>query len=161
MKTDGFYIKHKNREEAIEFIDLVVGRGYVLDDGVDGHHRDCCPLDPEGWNLVGVNDEDQTEFFHTPTSFDPKAKLMTLQQVRDMFKDDEEKASPLSKQVDGDHYKKLKIQPVEYNHANNIPFIEGCIIKYATRWRGKGGIKDLDKIIHFAELLKELETQSK
>ena len=65
--------------------------------------------------------------------------------------------SALHKQVGGDHYKKLKIQPVEYIHANGIPFIEGCIIKYATRWRDKGGLQDIDKIIQFAELLKELE----
>ncbi len=65
--------------------------------------------------------------------------------------------SALSKQVGGSHYKKLKIQPVEYIHANGIPFIEGCIIKYATRWRDKGGLQDIDKIIQFAELLKELE----
>ncbi len=66
-------------------------------------------------------------------------------------------ASAKDTQVDGTHYKKFAIQPVEFIHKNNIPFIEGCIIKYAVRWRDKGGIKDLDKIIHFAELLKELE----
>ena len=65
--------------------------------------------------------------------------------------------SALNIQVGGGHYKDLAIQPVEYIHANSIPFIEGCIIKYATRWRSKGGIKDLEKIKHFAELLIELE----
>ena len=65
--------------------------------------------------------------------------------------------SAISTQVDGDHYRKLKIQPVQYIHANKIPFIEGCIIKYATRWRDKGGIKDLNKIRHFVDLLIELE----
>lgn len=68
--------------------------------------------------------------------------------------------SALDVQVAGDHYKKLKIQPVEYIHANNIPFIEGCIIKYASRWRDKGGIKDLEKIKHFADLLIELEKKN-
>lgn len=68
--------------------------------------------------------------------------------------------SALDVQVAGDHYKSLKIQPVEYIHANNIPFIEGCIIKYATRWRDKGGIKDLEKIKHFADLLIELENKN-
>lgn len=68
--------------------------------------------------------------------------------------------SALDVQVGGDHYKKLKIQPVEYIHANSIPFIEGCIIKYASRWRDKGGIKDLEKIKHFAELLIDLETRA-
>lgn len=62
------------------------------------------------------------------------------------------------KQVGGDHYRKLKIQPSKYNHANNIPFIEGCIIKYATRWRDKGGIEDLEKIKHYVDLLIEFES---
>lgn len=60
-------------------------------------------------------------------------------------------------QVGGNHYSKLKIQPVEYIHANEIPFIEGSIIKYATRWREKGGVDDLRKIKHFVDLLIELE----
>lgn len=68
--------------------------------------------------------------------------------------------SALDTQVGGDHYKKLKIQPVEYIHANAIPFIEGCIIKYASRWRGKGGLADLEKIKHFAQLLIDLELQA-
>ena len=65
--------------------------------------------------------------------------------------------SAFDTQVGGDHYRTLKIQPVEYIDANNIPFIEGCIIKYATRWREKGGIKDLEKIKHFVDLRIELE----
>ena len=68
--------------------------------------------------------------------------------------------SALDVQVAGNHYKKLKIQPVEYIHGNGIPFIEGCIIKYASRWRDKGGIKDLEKIKHFVDLLIELETRN-
>lgn len=65
--------------------------------------------------------------------------------------------SARDKQIGGNHYRNLAIQPVEYNHANKIPFIEGSIIKYATRWREKGGIDDLRKIKHFADLLIELE----
>lgn len=66
--------------------------------------------------------------------------------------------SSLSNQIGGNHYSKLKIQPIEYIHANNIPFAEGCAIKYLTRWRDKGGIKDLQKARHFIDLLIELET---
>lgn len=69
--------------------------------------------------------------------------------------------SALDVQVGGDHYKNLKIQPAKYCHANNIPFIEGCIIKYATRWRDKGGIKDLEKARHFIDLLIEFEQGNK
>lgn len=68
--------------------------------------------------------------------------------------------SALQTQVAGDHYKSLKIQPIEYIHANGIPFAEGCVIKYVSRWRDKGGIKDLEKAKHFIELLIELETRA-
>lgn len=67
--------------------------------------------------------------------------------------------NPLKKQIAGSHYKELKIQPVEYIHNNNIPFIEGCIIKYATRWRNKGGLEDIKKIKHFCDLLIALESK--
>jgi hypothetical protein len=69
--------------------------------------------------------------------------------------------SALDMQVAGSHYKKLKIQPIEFIHANNIPFAEGSVIKYVTRWREKGGIKDLEKARHFIDLLIELETKAK
>ena len=49
------------------------------------------------------------------------------------------------------------IQPIEFIHKNNIPFIEGCIVKYIIRWKDKGGLKDLDKIRHYIDLLEELE----
>ena len=65
--------------------------------------------------------------------------------------------SALDKQIGGKHYKKFKIQPIQYITANNIPYIEGNIIKYISRWRDKGGIDDLDKVIHYVELLKEME----
>jgi hypothetical protein len=67
--------------------------------------------------------------------------------------------SALDVQVAGSHYKKLKIQPIEFIHANNIPFAEGSVIKYVTRWRDKGGIKDLEKARHFIDLLIELESK--
>lgn len=65
------------------------------------------------------------------------------------------------KQVGGNHYKDYAIQPIEFIIKNNIPFSEGCIIKYAMRWKEKDGHKDLDKIIHYAELLKELYPNNK
>lgn len=70
-------------------------------------------------------------------------------------------ASPLDVQVGGSHYKDLKIQPIEYIHANGLGFAEGSVIKYVTRWRNKNGIKDLEKARHFIDLLIELETRGK
>jgi hypothetical protein len=66
--------------------------------------------------------------------------------------------SALDTQVAGGHYKDLVIQPVEYIHKNRIPFIEGSVIKYVTRWRGKGGVDDLRKARHFLDILIEMET---
>ena len=68
--------------------------------------------------------------------------------------------SALNTQVSGDHYKSLAIQPIEYIHANSIPFAEGSVIKYVTRWRDKGGLADLEKAKHFLELLIELEKKA-
>jgi hypothetical protein len=68
-------------------------------------------------------------------------------------------SNALDRQEGGGHYKDLKIQPIEYIHANGIPFAEGSVIKYVTRWRAKGGIKDLEKARHFIDLLIELETR--
>lgn len=68
-----------------------------------------------------------------------------------------EHMNALQTQIDGRHYADLNIQPIEYIHANNLPFIEGCVVKYISRWRSKGGLKDLQKIKHFVDLLIELE----
>ena len=67
--------------------------------------------------------------------------------------------SSLTKQVGGMHYKDMAIQPVEYAYRNNIPFLEGNIIKYVSRWKSKNGIADLEKAKHCIELLIDLERQ--
>lgn len=80
--------------------------------------------------------------------------MMTLRECADA---EERSPSALAVQEGGDHYKTLKIQPIEYIHANGIPFAEGSVIKYVTRWRAKNGIADLKKARHFLDLLIELE----
>lgn len=65
--------------------------------------------------------------------------------------------NPLQTQVGGSHYKDLKIQPIEFIHANNIPFCEANAIKYLCRWRNKNGRQDLEKAKHYIDLLIELE----
>ena len=56
-------------------------------------------------------------------------------------------------QIGGDHYTKMRIQPVQFIHANSIPFIEGTIIKYVSRWKSKGGLQDLEKARHMVSML--------
>jgi hypothetical protein len=65
--------------------------------------------------------------------------------------------SALDKQVAGSHYKKHKIQPIEFIHANGLGFIEGSVIKYICRHEFKNGAEDLKKVIHYCELLLELQ----
>jgi len=65
--------------------------------------------------------------------------------------------SVLNKQVSGTHYKNKAIQPIQYIHANNLGFCEGNVIKYVTRHKNKNGRADIEKAIHYLELLLELE----
>lgn len=69
--------------------------------------------------------------------------------------------SALDEQVGSDKYStgypEWKIQPVEFIHLNHIPFIEGCIIKYACRHSFKNGAEDLQKARHYIDLLLEMQ----
>ena len=65
--------------------------------------------------------------------------------------------SSFSRQVGGNHYADYAIQPLEFCVKNNIPFLEGNVIKYICRWRNKNGIQDLEKAKHYIEMLIELE----
>lgn len=58
-----------------------------------------------------------------------------------------------------EYYNKLKITPIDFILANNIPFCESCIIKYAVRWKEKGGIQDLEKIKEYVDILIKNETK--
>jgi len=60
-------------------------------------------------------------------------------------------------QIDGSHYKDRTIQPWDYIVQNQIPYLEGNIIKYVSRWRAKNGMTDLLKAQHY--LTKLIETE--
>ena len=66
------------------------------------------------------------------------------------------------KQVGGNHYKDCKIQPIEYIVGNDLTFCEGNAIKYITRHRRKGeGRRDIEKAIHYLEMILETEYNDK
>ncbi len=70
--------------------------------------------------------------------------------------------SPLNYQVSGSHYKTMKIQPVEFIMANDLDFCQGNIVKYVCRYKQKGGVEDLNKVIHYARLLiEQIEKEKK
>jgi len=68
-------------------------------------------------------------------------------------KEEKPKADPLETQVGGDHYSRMKIQPIEYIQANDLGFEEGNIVKYVTRHKFKNGAEDIKKIKHYCDLL--------
>lgn len=63
----------------------------------------------------------------------------------------------LSEQVGGSHYKDMAIQPVEFCMRNNLNFCQSSAIKYICRYKNKNGAQDIDKAIHFLQILKQIE----
>lgn len=69
-----------------------------------------------------------------------------------------EPPSPLQSQVGGVHYKDFAIQPVEFCQRNGLNYCEANAIKYVCRHRLKGsGRQDIEKAIHYLQLLLEIE----
>ena len=56
------------------------------------------------------------------------------------------------KQIGGDHYQSITIQPSEFINKNNLPFAEGNAIKYLCRHKQKGQKQDLEKAIHYCQM---------
>ena len=63
--------------------------------------------------------------------------------------------SAYDKQIGGSHYKKMKIQPSKFVIENELLFPEGSAIKYICRHRFKNGKEDLEKAVHFIEMIIE------
>jgi hypothetical protein len=61
----------------------------------------------------------------------------------------------LKQQVGGNHYKEMKIQPIEYIMANELGWCEGNAVKYVTRYKQKGQAQDIEKAIHYLQILLE------
>lgn len=62
----------------------------------------------------------------------------------------------LDTQIGGDHYD-MPIQPVEFSIKNGLGFAEGCVVKYISRHRRKGGLQDLLKAKYYVQILIESE----
>jgi hypothetical protein len=56
------------------------------------------------------------------------------------------------KQVGGDHYKSMVIQPSEFINKNDLPFAEGNAIKYLCRHKQKNQKEDLLKAKHYIDM---------
>lgn len=63
--------------------------------------------------------------------------------------------SAWQKQEGGNHYKNLKIQPMQYALENKLDYAQANVVKYVTRHKEKNGKEDLLKAIHNLELMIE------
>ena len=128
-------------------------------------------IDPE---VPYLRTGDIVEVVHVnPSEFDPNFDLLQFEGVKGThwacrFKryedytnqeliDRIEKVAASETQVAGNHYSKLKIQPMEYCLQNDLNYGQSNAIKYITRYKDKNGIEDLKKAIHCIELLIEFE----
>ena len=68
-----------------------------------------------------------------------------------------EKIDNLKIQIGGNHYTKLKIQPMTYSMENGLDPLQHTIIKYVTRFRDKNGVEDLEKAKHCIDMLIDWE----
>ena len=76
---------------------------------------------------------------------------------KDIFDD----VFPQDRQIGGDHYKDMVIQPFEFISKNELTFFQGNVVKYVCRYKRKNGVQDLEKIIHYCELeIKKLKDDS-
>ena len=57
------------------------------------------------------------------------------------------------KQVGGDHYKKMPLQPWWLIRECGLDFWQGNVVKYVSRYKEKNGKEDLEKAIHCLEYL--------
>lgn len=63
-------------------------------------------------------------------------------------------SSANDRQVGGTHY------AMDYQHWDfvtdlKLPYLIGCATKYPTRWRGKNGLEDLRKAVHYIDKAEE------
>ncbi len=61
--------------------------------------------------------------------------------------------SPYNKQIQGNHYKKFKIQPSKFINDNRLLAAEANVIKYVCRHQDKGKADDIKKAIHYCEMI--------
>jgi len=60
----------------------------------------------------------------------------------------------MSKQVGGSHYL-MPIEPIDFIVKNNMEYREANVVKYVCRHKNKNGKQDIEKAIHYLEMILE------
>lgn len=67
----------------------------------------------------------------------------------------DKESAQLLRQIGGNHYKEMDIQPIDYILSNNLGWCEGNAVKYISRYKQKGQRQDIEKAIHYLQILLE------
>ena len=89
----------------------------------------------------------------TPEEWDEAFDALQ-QQIENSFYDND---SLLDEKALDAHYTKLKIQPMTYSMENGLDPMQHTILKYVTRFRDKGGKRDLLAALKTLNMLIEYE----
>lgn len=134
-----------------------------------GDFRCACGAEPLGNHLpdCGLPATFKVEDAPAPAAYDPRNvavcstysdHMTDVRPLKDkVVSAQEQTPRALARQEGGGHYKDLKIQPIEYIHANGIPYMEGNVVKYISRHRVKNGAEDVKKAIHYCQLILQME----
>ena len=79
---------------------------------------------------------------------------------RDVFIDKYYTKIKETKQIGGNHYSKLAIEPYEYSIKNELNCYQFNVVKYVTRYKDKNGVEDLKKAIQTLQKLIEHEEKN-
>lgn len=60
-------------------------------------------------------------------------------------------------QVGGNHYKDMPVEPSYFSQVNRLGWCEANAVKYVCRHKAKNGRQDIEKAIHYLQLLLEWE----
>ena len=166
MKKIFLSIRTKVDSERLKYIDNALSKGVDLDNDVRGKYGNIHEVKGTTFDNVIV-DETRTRAEEYFTQL--RLKFVAYSRGRidywtvqssDKYKLGERRwqrqsKDPFKKQIAGSHYRKFKIQPSKFINDNELLFMEGCVIKYVMRHRLKGKKKDLEKAMHYIEMIIE------
>ncbi len=122
-------------------------RSWLVDNGIDKVTSECI-------EITNVKEKHFTEFWDD-RAIAVKRNCGEFQGY--IQKEGADDSVALERQVGGNHYKSMAIQPIEYCHKNELGCIEASVVKYVSRYKDKGGKEDLEKAKHLIDLLIDFE----
>ena len=132
-----------------------VRKAIKVESGADSNHT----ADASSYALFGFKHPDPLPFIddepQNATESRTSNKNISVHTNPQQDANNATNANAWQSQVGGDHYKKLKIQPMEYALANKLDYAQANVVKYVTRHADKNGKEDLLKAIHNIQLMIE------